>query len=39
VDKALVELVEDGTWLKLYKQYFTKAPEPKDLPPYPLPTA
>lgn len=39
VDKALGELVKDGTWLKLYTQYFTKAPKPKDLPPYAIPTA
>jgi polar amino acid transport system substrate-binding protein len=39
VNKALGELVQDGTWMKLYTQYFTKAPQPKDLPPYPLPTA
>jgi polar amino acid transport system substrate-binding protein len=39
VNKALVEVVKDGTWLKLYNQYFTKAPKPKDLPPYPLPKA
>ena len=39
VDKALGELVEDGTWMKLYLQYFTKAPKPTDLPPYALPTA
>lgn len=39
VDKALEELVKDGTWLKLYTQYFTKAPKPKDLPPYAIPTA
>ena len=39
VDQALVELVNDGTWLKLYTQYFTKAPKPKDLPPYQIPTA
>jgi polar amino acid transport system substrate-binding protein len=39
VNKALGELVQDGTWMKLYEQYFTKAPQPKDLPPYPLPTA
>jgi polar amino acid transport system substrate-binding protein len=39
VNKALGELVEDGTWMKLYTQYFSKAPKPKDLPPYPLPAA
>jgi polar amino acid transport system substrate-binding protein len=39
VDKALGELVQDGTWMKLYLQYFTKAPKPTDLPPYALPTA
>jgi polar amino acid transport system substrate-binding protein len=39
VDKALGELVQDGTWMTLYTQYFTKAPKPTDLPPYPLPTA
>ena len=39
VNKALDELVKDGTWMKLYTQYFTKAPKPKDLPPYQLPTA
>lgn len=39
VNKALVEVVKDGTWLKLYDQYFTKAPKPKDLPPYALPKA
>jgi polar amino acid transport system substrate-binding protein len=39
VDKALGELVQDGTWMRLYLQYFTKAPKPTDLPPYALPTA
>jgi polar amino acid transport system substrate-binding protein len=39
VNKALDELVKDGTWMKLYLQYFTKAPKPTDLPPYKLPTA
>jgi polar amino acid transport system substrate-binding protein len=39
VNKALGELVQDGTWMKLYTQYFTKAPKPTDLPPYALPTA
>jgi len=39
VNAALVEVVKDGTWLKLYNQYFSKAPKPKDLPPYPLPRA
>jgi polar amino acid transport system substrate-binding protein len=39
VNKSLDELVKDGTWMKLYLQYFTKAPKPTDLPPYPLPTA
>lgn len=39
VNKELMAVVEDGTWMKLYTQYFTKAPKPKTLPPYPLPTA
>ncbi len=39
VNKALVEVVSEGLWMKLYTQYFTKAPKPKELPPYPLPTA
>jgi polar amino acid transport system substrate-binding protein len=39
VNQALTEVVKDGTWLKLYNQYFTKAPKPKDLPPYALPKA
>jgi polar amino acid transport system substrate-binding protein len=39
VNKSLDELVKDGTWMTLYTQYFTKAPKPTDLPPYPLPTA
>jgi polar amino acid transport system substrate-binding protein len=39
VNKALGELVEDGTWMKLYTQYFAKAPKPEDLPPYTLPAA
>jgi polar amino acid transport system substrate-binding protein len=39
VNKALGELVEDGTWMDLYTQYFAKAPKPEDLPPYSLPTA
>ncbi len=39
VNKALGELVEDGTWMDLYTQYFAKAPKPEDLPPYTLPTA
>jgi polar amino acid transport system substrate-binding protein len=39
VDKALVELVKDGTWMKLYLQYFPEAPKPKDVPPYELPKA
>jgi polar amino acid transport system substrate-binding protein len=39
VNKALGELVADGTWMKLYLQYFPEAPKPKDLPPYELPKA
>jgi polar amino acid transport system substrate-binding protein len=39
VDKALEELVKDGTWMKLYLQYFPEAPKPQDLPPYELPKA
>lgn len=39
VNKGITELVEDGTWLKLYTQYFSKAPKPEDLPPYALPQA
>jgi polar amino acid transport system substrate-binding protein len=39
VNKALGELVADGTWMKLYLQYFPEAPKPKDLPPYELPRA
>ncbi|RVU29180.1 amino acid ABC transporter substrate-binding protein [Streptomyces antnestii] len=33
---ALKQLVRDGTWLKLYKKYFPKAPVPtrSELPPY-----
>lgn len=39
VNAKLDEVVKDGTWMKLYTQYFAKAPKPKDLPPYALPTA
>jgi len=39
VNKALAELVEDGTWMKLSSQYFSRAPKPEDLPPYQLPAA
>jgi polar amino acid transport system substrate-binding protein len=36
LNKALKEIVADGTWLKLYKQYFPKDPVPtaSQLPPY-----
>jgi polar amino acid transport system substrate-binding protein len=37
VDKALVEVTKDGTYLRLYKQYFPTVPVPKQLPPYTLP--
>ncbi|MHB0927374.1 MAG: ABC transporter substrate-binding protein [Candidatus Nanopelagicales bacterium] len=36
LNKALDEVIADGTWLKLYKQYFPEDPVPtgSDLPPY-----
>jgi polar amino acid transport system substrate-binding protein len=36
LNTALNEIVKDGTWLKLYKQYFPQDPVPtaKQLPPY-----
>ena len=39
VNAKLDEVVKDGTWMKLYTQYFAKAPKPDSLPPYALPTA
>lgn len=37
VNKGLREVVADGTYLRLYKQYFPTIPVPDKLPPYPLP--
>jgi polar amino acid transport system substrate-binding protein len=36
LNTALKQIVQDGTWLKLYKQYFPQDPVPsaKQLPPY-----
>jgi polar amino acid transport system substrate-binding protein len=37
VNKALKETVTDGTYKRLYKQYFPSVPLPPKLPPYELP--
>jgi polar amino acid transport system substrate-binding protein len=37
VNKALKETVTDGTYERLYKQYFPSVPLPPKLPPYELP--
>ncbi|WP_429499250.1 substrate-binding periplasmic protein [Robbsia andropogonis] len=34
VDKAINELVADGTWMKLYTQFNPTYPKPTSLPPY-----
>jgi polar amino acid transport system substrate-binding protein len=37
VNKAMKETVADGTYKRLYKQYFSSVPLPPKLPPYELP--
>jgi polar amino acid transport system substrate-binding protein len=39
VNAALAKEVKNGTYLKLYKQYFPGIPVPAQLPPYALPTS
>ncbi|MGI4983344.1 MAG: substrate-binding periplasmic protein [Janthinobacterium lividum] len=39
VNKAIDELVADGTWLKLYMQFNPGYPKPESLPPYPVKSA
>lgn len=39
VNAGLVKEVKNGTYLKLYKQYFPGIPVPAQLPPYALPSA
>ncbi len=39
VNAGLAEEVKNGTYLKLYKEYFPGIPVPSQLPPYKLPTA
>lgn len=39
LNDGLGAVVKDGTWQKLYDQYFSEAPKPKSLPPYALPTS
>ncbi|MCY0389841.1 transporter substrate-binding domain-containing protein [Robbsia sp. Bb-Pol-6] len=39
VNKAINELVADGTWLKLYMQFNPGYPKPQSLPPYTMKSA
>ena len=39
LDKALAEIVADGTWFKVYREFYPDYPNPDKLPPYQMKTS